>query len=180
VSVKKPNIKEHENMEKIGVTATVAILIVALLITGVVSALTSNETQEKTILIRGIGPGITMMTSDGQIIRTKFYNITNETDIGSANETHEKYIWLKANGPDTLMTSDGQVVRVKTIVHKANETLNGTNGTDDNSGSQFLTTNWTGVHKYTIRVEPEFGENHKNEYEVIMIGSVNNSSPLIP
>jgi hypothetical protein len=179
VSVKKPNIKEHENMEKIGVTATAAILIVALLITGVVSALAANEKPEKTIMIRGIGPD-TMTMSDGQIISTKFYNITNETDIGSVNETHEKFITIKAIGPDTLMTSDGQVVRVKTIVHKANETLNGTNGTDDNSGSQFLTTNWTGVHKYTIRVEPEFGENHKNEYEVIMIGSVNNSSPLIP
>ena len=156
-------------MKKIGVAA--AILIVALLITGVVSALTSNETQEKTILIRGIGPGITMMTSDGQIIRTKFYNITNETDIGSANETHEKYIWLKANGPDTLMTSDGQVVRVKVI--------SGVNGTDDNSSPAFLTTNWTGAHKYTFRVEPEFGENHKND-EVIIIGSVHNSSSLIP
>jgi hypothetical protein len=170
VSVKKPNIKEHENMEKIGVTATAAILIVALLITGVVSALAANEKPEKTIMIRGIGPD-TMTMSDGQIISTKFYNITNETDIGSVNETHEKFITIKAIGPDTLMTSDGQVVRVKVI--------SGVNGTDDNSSPAFLTTNWTGAHKYTFRVEPEFGENHKND-EVIIIGSVHNSSSLIP
>ena len=151
-------------MEKIGVTATAAILIVALLITGVVSALAANETQEKTIMIRGIGPD-TMTTSDGQIIRTKFFNITNETDIGSVNETHEKFITIKAIGPDTLMTSDGQVVKV--IFHRVdNETQIGTHtavGVDpdltigsihnSSSGTQSLTTNWTKARKYTIRVE---------------------------
>ena len=69
-------------MKKIGIAA--AILIVALLMTGVVSALAANEAQEKTIMIRGIGPD-TAMTSDGQIVKIIFHELNNETKSGIYN-----------------------------------------------------------------------------------------------
>ncbi|MDD1686284.1 hypothetical protein [Methanoregula sp.] len=75
-----PDIKEWKNMKRIGIAA--AILIVALLMTGAVSALASNEKTEKTIMIRGIGPD-TAMTSDGQVVKVIFHNINNGTQIGT-------------------------------------------------------------------------------------------------
>lgn len=118
-------------MKKIGMTA--AILIGTLLMIGIVSSLAMNETHEKFIMLKGIGPD-TLMTSDGQIIKTKFYRVDNETQIG-------------------------------------------TYGVDAGPGLKFLTTNWTKAQKYTIRVEPKFGETSKNN-EVVMIGSIPNSSSL--
>ena len=164
---KKPALRSVKTMKRTGMAA--AIVIVALLAIGVVSALTVNETQEKTIMIKGIGPD-TAMTSDGQLVRTKFYTITNETDTGSVNETQEKTIMLKGIGPaDTVMTSDGQIIRRITI--KVD------NDVDAGPGLKFQTTNWTRAHKYTIRVEPKLGETSKND-EVVMIGSIPNSSSL--
>ncbi|MDD1686285.1 hypothetical protein [Methanoregula sp.] len=122
-----------KNMKKTGVVA--AVLIVALVMTGVVSALASNEKTEKTIMIRGIGPD-TAMTSDGQVVKVIFHNINNEI-------------------------------------------LSGTDGMDANYSSKFLTTNETRVHKFTIRVEPTFDKDYKND-EIVMIGSFHNSSSLLP
>jgi hypothetical protein len=70
---------EYENMKKIGIAA--AILIVALLMTGIVSAVSAGEKPEK-ITLTQIGPG-TAMTSDGQIIKMIKIKVDNETRIGS-------------------------------------------------------------------------------------------------
>ena len=123
-------------MKKNGMTA--AILIGTLLMIGIVSALTVNETQEKYIMIRGIGPD-TLMTSDGQVFKIVFHDVNKDTQIGTS-------------GVDA---GSGLIVRSK----------------------KFLTTNWTKAQKYTIRVEPKSGETSKND-EVVMIGSVHNSSSL--
>ena len=65
-------------MKKMGIAA--AILIVALLMTGVVSALAASEKPEK-ITITQIGPD-TARTSDGQIIKMTSIKVDNETQIG--------------------------------------------------------------------------------------------------
>lgn len=57
-----------------------AILIVALLMTGVVSALATSEKPEK-ITITQIGPD-TARTSDGQIIKMIKIKVDNETQLG--------------------------------------------------------------------------------------------------
>jgi hypothetical protein len=67
-------------MKRIGIAA--AILIIALLMTGVASALASNEAQEKTIMIRGTGHG-TAVTSDGQVFKVIFHDVNNETPFGT-------------------------------------------------------------------------------------------------
>jgi hypothetical protein len=59
-------------MKKNGIAA--AILIVALLMTGVVSAQVTEETQEKIVMIKGIGPD-TAVTSDGQVIKLTFHTV---------------------------------------------------------------------------------------------------------
>jgi hypothetical protein len=76
--VGKKRHREYETMKKIGVAA--AILIVALLVTGVVSALATTEKPEK-ITITQIGPD-TAMSSDGQIIKMTKMKVDNETQIG--------------------------------------------------------------------------------------------------
>ncbi|MDD5142187.1 hypothetical protein [Methanoregula sp.] len=65
-------------MRRIGIAA--AMFIVALLMTGVVSALASNEKPEE-ITITQIGPD-TAKTSDGQIIKKITIKVDNETQVG--------------------------------------------------------------------------------------------------
>lgn len=104
-------------MKKIGIAA--AILIVALLMTGAVSALAASEKSEK-ITITQIGPD-TAKTSDGQQIFTK--------RILAADETQGKIIMIKGGSskPETLTTIDGQVFKV--IYHDVNkDTQIGTKG----------------------------------------------------
>jgi len=65
-------------MKRIGIAA--AILIIALLMTGVVSALAPNEKPEK-ITITQIGPD-TAKTSDGQIIKMRTIKVDNVSRTG--------------------------------------------------------------------------------------------------
>ena len=99
---------EYENMKKIGVAA--AILIVALLTVGAASAL---ESHAKDITIKGIDRN-TAMTSDGKIIHVNFHKVTNETDIGSVDETHENVVKLERAGPG-LMRIGSQVVNTQSV-----------------------------------------------------------------
>jgi hypothetical protein len=65
-------------MKRIGIAA--AILIIALLMTGTVSALAASEKPEKITIIQ-TGPD-TAMSSDGQIIKMTKIKVDNETQIG--------------------------------------------------------------------------------------------------
>jgi sporulation protein YlmC with PRC-barrel domain len=88
----------------------VLLLTAMLLIIGIVAALVPLE---KTITIKGIGHD-KVITSDGQILHMQVHNITNETDIGSANEIPEK-ITITQIGPDKAMMSDRQSIKKITI-----------------------------------------------------------------
>jgi len=83
-----------EDMKKIGVAA--AILIVALLMTGVVSALATNEKPEK-ITITQTGPD-TARTSDGQVIKMIKIKVDDINVVN--NETRTGHFAVA--GPDAI------------------------------------------------------------------------------
>jgi hypothetical protein len=95
-------------MKKIGIAA--AILIVALLMTGVVSAL---ESHEKVITIKRLDKD-TAVTNDGEIIHMTFHAVTNETGIGSMDETPETVVNVERAGPG-LIKIGSEIVKTQTV-----------------------------------------------------------------
>jgi hypothetical protein len=110
-----PDTTERENMKKLGVIAV--ILIVALLAIGVASALAANETYEKSLTIKAIGPDTLITTSGTRTIefatnnwaKSQKYTLHVENNFSGAYKNDEVDVKVEKGA---VTTSNGQVFKI--------------------------------------------------------------------